>query len=309
MNIILAPEILDTYFSNKSKLRKKEHERALELALEEDNELLFTESTLKDFEDYFSDNNKYDLFTKFLLESIDNNCIRKEPALVPKNETIQKKIISLYNNTKAGYPLVLINADDAEIKKGIKETDLYIYSKTTKSFSNVGYIKLELAGRKIISLEYSDFKTDEDIRTFIENFFLIKSNIIQDIVHIFNRESNCHDHNLFNFLCRKAHTLNYYTKNFNSENTKKPIDTEIHTKNLKDLKKYFGKNLNYLLTNDPNLIHERRIIIDSISLTSDDDFNNVSVKRKTWRLTLTFDKDKNDIHIEKGKKFKVFTLR
>lgn len=310
MNIILSPEILDEYFTNKSKSRKKtNYEKALELALEEDNQIILTDSFLKDFEDYFRNNNRYDLFTRYLLESIDNNCIRKEASSIPKNDTVNNKMISLYKKTEMKYPLLLVYSDNDAITQNVHEKDLYVHSRKTQDHFNIGFIKLLLAGRQVIERDYTDFKSDEEIKLFIKNFFLIKNSIAQDVVYIFNRESNCHEHDLFNYLHTKNYEVKFYTKNFKAENSRQAIDNDIHKKNLGALKKYFGKNFNYFLTNDPNLLHERRLIIDSLSLRCDDDFNNVSIKRKTWTLTLTFNKSKTDAYLNKCAAFKPFTLR
>lgn len=138
---------------------------------------------------------------------------------------------------------------------------------------NLSWIISELAGNiNGLSVRYFDFQSDDDIKTFFKEIFLLPIKV--DEVYIFDRQCNL-NHNCFEKLITRKPRVRYLTAR-----GKSPVDNFA---NKQALIKKFGTKAELYLSRKEN-IHERRIILDSLIIESDDDFFNILFNRNTWKI-------------------------
>jgi hypothetical protein len=70
------------------------------------------------------------------------------------------------------------------------------------------------------------------------------------------------------------------------------------------LKKNLGGKLKLFYTNNKRLIHERKIIIGALIISSDNSFSNLTTKEPTWEINISFDSERATEWIKKCSDFK-----
>ena len=143
---------------------------------------------------------------------------------------------------------------------------------TSRSRERVDILS-KLLTNEVCQIRYTDLPQRSDIIPLL--------NLVYDLYHkvekiaIIDRQVNL-NHNLYNHLCSKSPHVDYFT--FKVDGT--------------DNRALMGKFQKYRLynTNNPDLIHERTLIIKGLIITMDEDPMNIE-HRNTWTITIEFSKE------------------
>ena len=97
--------------------------------------------------------------------------------------------------------------------------------------------------------------------------------------------------------------MKVYSRNFKASKRRENLTDNEHQLNKRNIKSTFGRNTEYWVTSNTELIHERKIIYDKLMLICDDDFGNIDKRRKAWHVTIKL--SANDVlsYVEKCKQF------
>jgi len=153
---------------------------------------------------------------------------------------------------------------------------------------NLSWIICELAGNPNgLSVRYFDFQSEEEIDNFFKDIFLLPQDI--DEVFIFDRQCNL-NHNRFDALRKRKPRVRYLTA--------RGINQTDNLANKRALEQKFGTRSELFLCRREN-IHERRIIINSLIIESDDDFYNILLERRTWKIDILCCKETAKKHLLK----------
>ena len=99
----------------------------------------------------------------------------------------------------------------------------------------------------------------------------------------------------------KGNKINYYVyfKNF-SKNRPYLIDE------AKELKKNLGSNIKIHFTQNPRIIHERKIFIENLCITFDNSFQNITTTEPTWTIIVEYSEETKNDWLKKASSFKYF---
>ena len=90
-----------------------------------------------------------------------------------------------------------------------------------------------------------------------------------------------------------------YFKNF-SKNRPYLIDE------AKELKKNLGSNIKIHFTQNPRIIHERKIFIENLCITFDNSFQNITTTEPTWTIIVEYSEETKNDWLKKASSFKYF---
>lgn len=125
-------------------------------------------------------------------------------------------------------------------------------------------------------------KKDSEIISFFENVFSIPKYITS--VYIFDRDQNP---KLLSKL--KGKKIEFYTLLRGGK-----YNEHLRKEVKKELRNSLGGSLKLYFTNNPGLLHERKIIFENIILTIDNSHNNLTIAEPTWEIIIAYNKEKSD---------------
>ena len=227
-----------------------------------------------------------DLFRAFIKELSDSDRFINEKS--NHNNSFYEQLSEIYNNSKVDF-LIPISLDTKKELEPIKNKLILI---NDESILNKSWIVTEIISNGSCNVSFKDFKSDNEIKLFFEYIFDIPKFIRN--VSIFNREQ---DSTYLNNL--KGNNILLYTLLFSVYR-----DKHIHLETLKDLKKDLGGKLKIFYTSNKRLIHERKIIMGSLIISSDNSFSNLTTKEPTWEINISYDTDKANEWMKKCVNFK-----
>jgi len=298
MYILLYPDIFIYYLENRDSLSKSKKQNLINNLIESDaTKIVLSEYYLSKIQEYFTDQNKSAFFEKSLQRLIDFYSTSKF-HIIKYNK--QGDLMSCFNNMGASLGkqeivYLLKNSDSSNL-------EFISYDNLVESPTSLGWIKLNLLTNKNLNFDHSEFKTNAEIQSFFENFLKLLSN--KNLL-VFSRD-HLVDASIFSSIKSNKFNVSYYTRNFETSVNRRALSNDVLKNVLSSLKNKLGKNSELWVTNNPDLIHERRMVSTPFKLILDDDFNNLDVKRKTWSISLIRDERKCEDYIKKCSKFNQF---
>ncbi len=282
MDVLLHIDIIAQYFKNK-------------LSVDIFNEELIL---IKNFFEKTDDNFKI-ILTQNIIQNVKKS-LKNNPLLLEVFQlTLSRLIDERGNNSyfnletekdKIFKELSEQNTSDCLFKiskKDIDVSDTIILEKRSKP--NIHWWKSELVSNGKFTLRYHDFNDNNEIRTFFKEIF---SSCKYTDFHIFDRYKNVNKHTHFLSVKKKENIkIKYYTFN----------------KDLKKVFNYFRHNIEIYITEDKNLLHERKVIFQHFFLEADEDFGNIRKNRTTWKIDLSYSKKLCEKQMEKINEFKKYT--
>jgi len=268
MDLLISPSLIESYFANIFKSPKTEFDRDVSALL---NNPLNRFVISKDYIDLLQKNtSKSDIASiilPFLGEMINNQTLRIQGEGLTKEEDIINSIDNGYqlieqNMKKSAY--LIVSSKDRKTNNSINFTNL---SKPNKNWI---FFKLCCHHPTPLTVRYYEFNNDKEIEEAVKAVLILQGE--NSIINIVDRQTNF-GHSLFNSF-RQKNLVHYYTS-----------DRSIN-ENVDDFKLTF-KRLK-VFTDKPKNVHERRIFSKDILVEIDDDFQNVSVSRTTWKFELIY---------------------
>ena len=232
------------------------------------NKVLFSRKYIEHLEKLIPNS---DLFQALLMELNDKNRIVVETTSL--SSTVDEEYLEIYKNSNLTFlfPITYSNEVAYSVIKDGK------VSKISNS-SIKGRIIDSLFTKGTYAASYQDFENDSDISDFFNELFKIPRSI-QEVV-IFDRQITG---TLLNGI--KGKKISYY-----SLLRDRSALAKIEAKNL--LKDCLGAKAKLYCTGNARLIHERKILIESLIITSDNSLDNLTVKEPTWEINISSDQTK-----------------
>ncbi|MRM84317.1 hypothetical protein [Riemerella anatipestifer] len=283
MNILPELEFYEEIFCNDKIIAKD----LLNIIFNENNDFVINREII----DYIENNvheKKKDLLEAFIKELIDYQRLKSEKSL---------KVADYINTAKNYYskcneyyltPLTLNKSKFNEVDF-LNLINLSDYTK-----NNYNYIGKELLTKGLISTDFGNYNTDDEIVDFIVELFKIPRNIHS--VECFNRDYSA---KFLNIL--KGKKIYYYSlvkREF-------PANIAEYKGYQTEMKKEVGSQLKIYYTKKRKLIHERKIFIGPLSITFDNAFENICIDEPTWTILIEYNKIKYSRWREKTKEFKL----
>jgi len=259
--------ILDkSFIYNFGDINSKEGRTIDKIFLNENNTFIINSSLLE----YIEENIDITFLQKwedYFTYLSDNNKLESS-----KNDTLDTDVIFKEETKVTDYVIVLKNIDN----------DLNKNSCNLKSILFNDLLFIELLTSNKITLRNSNFKNNYEIKEFFEKLFFCSKTKYR--ITIISRYNNF-DCDIIKVLKNKFEEKAYWT-------TKKRDFTDPST-NLKNLRNQLGNKL-LVFTGNNEQIHERKLIIGSLIVEFDDDFNKITVDVDTWVCNCLVDKSLAD---------------
>jgi hypothetical protein len=267
--VLLADlSIFELAFSNS---KSKENRTINKILFNENVQICFNQSIIDEFEKIIEETEYFQAFVK---ELYDNDRIVIEKSKPNLNSKEQFKDIAINSSISFLIPVCLDSVEEY-----IKEIENIVVLKEAKKI-NKNWIAIELLTNSLCNVSYADFKKDDDIKLFFNSLFKLPKFVKE--IKIFNRDQHC------NYLDNiKGQNIEYYTK-LPAGN----LNLHYRNQTKKEMQKALGNKLKLLYTNNPRVIHERKIIFDSLIVTLDNALENISVSEPTWEIYINYDKHK-----------------
>lgn len=285
MIVLFQHTVLKIYFQSKNKHIKSTIEKELSNIINNNNvKLLFSKKYISYLDKYLEElgDEYFEDFQAFLKESFDNNKI--ENIKITGTCSIDEEFAMLHNNSKSNLNFTLCNTSSkltgniCNLKKSIKpERD---------------WLVLKLLSNNTCTVTYLDFKSDHEIKHFLDCVYSISPNI--SYYYILDDYFNLY-HNLFQYFKNKKIPVKYYASIY--KDSSKTIYNQNELKNkLTEIKRKFGINSQLYITNNKNVLHRRHILIDKFVIYSNHDFAQIKHINKNWKIDVNHDIDYlNDI--------------
>ncbi|QHS56358.1 hypothetical protein GWR56_12720 [Mucilaginibacter sp. 14171R-50] len=241
-------------------------------------EVLFSDRYIKHLEQVIPDRQ---IFEALIVELSDKSRLKKENT--SSDVTIEQEFSSLYQKCSSPYVFPVSIGDNIVYL----QSDENGFS-TIKSTSTKYKIIDSLLTKGTYQTSYQDFKNDNEISNFFKDVFSLPR-VINKVV-IINREIDVNY-----MISLKGKLIHYYTL--------KTSGSYFFDDAKEELKKLGGKVKLHYTTNKRD-IHERKIIIDGLIITTDNSFQNLTVKEPTWDINIVYNHEKADKWLSKCSKFK-----
>jgi hypothetical protein len=265
INISLYSDLFEKYFNSRKEYRKNTFEYNLVSIIDNpNNRIVLTKNYLRLLDEiYHPDSNCYDDYSNFMTFIIDGNC-----QIIESNnsETVEEEFIFIANNCCSTTISILENEKDLNIKNYL------CLNKVDSCPTSKVYLSL-LKDRTAI-VRYSDFENNLKLEGFFKEIFSFPRGVTSTIV--IERYANI-NHPYFDYFAEENILVKYYK-----------LRATLLDGN--SLKRKFSRLELYNTTN-PELVHERLIIIGNLILNIDEDPMNLDVARNTWTISLTYSQE------------------
>lgn len=274
--VLLADlSIFELAFSNS---KSKENRTINKILFNNDVQICLNQSIIDEFEKVLEET---EYFQAYIKELYDNDRIIVENSNPKLSINEQFKDIAINSKISFLIPVCLDNVEEY-----IQEIENIVVLKESKKI-NRNWIAIELLTNSSCNVSFNDFTKDAEIKLFFDNLFKIPKFIKE--IKIFNRDQQ------FNYLQNiKGHNIEFYTKMSNAR-------MELHFRNetKKEMQKALGARLKLLYTNNPRIIHERKIIFNNLIITLDNALENITVEEPTWEIYVNYNKQKAEKWLDK----------
>lgn len=267
--VLLADlSIFELAFSN---TKSKENRTINKILFNNDVQICLNQSIIDEFEKVLEETEYFQAYVKELYDT-DRLVIEKSNPNLSLKE--QFKDIAINSNISFLIPICL-----ESVEEFINEIENIVILKESKKI-NKNWIAIELLTNSLCNVSFADFKKDEDIKLFFKSLFELPKFIKE--IKIFNRDQQ------YNYLENiKGQNIEYYTK-MRAGN----MDLHYRNETKREMQKALGNKLKLLYTNNPRVIHERKIIFDNLIITLDNALENITVEEPTWEIYINYDKHK-----------------
>lgn len=274
--VLLADlSIFELAFSNS---KSKENRTINKILFNNDVQICLNQSIIAEFEKVLEETENFQAYVKELFDT-DRIVIEKSNPNLSIKE--QFKDIAINSTISFLIPICL-----ESVEEFIAEIENIIVLKESKKI-NKNWIAIELLTNSLCNVSFADFKKDDDIKLFFNSLFELPKFIKH--IKIFNRDQQ------YNYLENiKGQNIEYYTK-MRAGN----MDLHFRNETKKEMQKALGNKLKLLYTNNPRVIHERKIIIDNLIITLDNALENITVEELTWEIYINYDKQKAQTWVAK----------
>ncbi|UCS91962.1 hypothetical protein KZP23_14665 [Echinicola marina] len=293
MNIVIDKELLFEYFKLLKPGSKNEKENFLLGTIHHNkNKFKISSNYLKVLENYFKDKGigYENIFQSFIT-----------------NYYQEKRIISFTtSNTKSNEEDELINAYDYDLKDFcfclIKSKRIRIIESIPNGLSiyddikkpNINWTILGLSSRTLLSLDYSNFKSNDEI----SSFFLSISKLprIDRTVHIVDSYFNVNTFNSVYLPFKNSTKVKCYTKLEN--NNSKEL-------NRNTIKSFFGKSkTTVFFSTNKRITHDRKIKLGYLIIELTHDPGEVTQNNLNWTIYFSICEEKTKLFIDKTSNYK-----
>lgn len=267
--VLLADlSIFELAFSN---IKSKENRTINKILFNKDVQICLNQSIINEFEKVLEETEFFQAYIKELYDS-DRIVIEKSNPNLSIKE--QFKDIAINSNISFLIPICL-----ESVEEYIEQIENIVILNESKKI-NKNWVAIELLANSLCNVSFVDFKKDEDINLFFKSLFELPKFIKE--IKIFNRDQQ------YNYLENiKGKNIDYYTK-MRAGN----MDLHFRNETKKEMQKALGNKLKLSYTNNPRLIHERKIIFDNLIITLDNALNNITVVEPTWEIYINYNKHK-----------------
>lgn len=284
--MLFVPEVetFIKYLENRSAFRKSEKDRLRQNIFESlNNKIVYNIDFINLIEEIIDEDHPLkddsNILIKKMIDNDDEMSINIGLNFNSNNSDIIFEELCKYSNNE-------------DILIGISESkEIINHSKNIINLNNVkadnkNHIFSKLLTNEVCQIRHTDLATNSDITLLLNYVYDLYNNY--EFVIIIDRLANL-NHNIYDHLINKSPIFKYYKLNFNS------ADAAVIKRKLK---KYEIYN-----TTNPDLIHERTLIIKNLIITMDEDPYNI-IHRNTWNITIEYSRDStNKINNEKCAKF------
>lgn len=279
--VLLADlSIFELAFSN---TKSKENRTINKILFNNDVQICLNQSIIDEFEKVLEETEYFQAYVKELYDT-DRLVIEKSNPNLSLKE--QFKDIAINSNISFLIPICL-----ESVEEFINEIENIVILKESKKI-NKNWIAIELLTNSLCNVSFADFKKDEDIKLFFKSLFELPKFIKE--IKIFNRDQQ------YNYLENiKGQNIEYYTK-MRAGN----MDLHYRNETKREMQKALGNKLKLLYTNNPRVIHERKIIFDNLIITLDNALENITVEEPTWEIYINYNKQKAQTWLAKCNDFR-----
>lgn len=288
MNLLISPDTYVHYFSKLSNPNKTEIDIDIQaLVSNRNNKHIVSKSLIEAVESRYSKDEVTQLIGPYLVEIMDKYSVNIKSNMSENFENILSSTTE--NNIKLPNPY--------NISAAISMTEISIKSKCTviiipkiqKPGFNWLVFKLACYNPISITLRYSDFTNNNQIKDIFDGIPALEH--LNEQPNIFDRQNNL-NHHYFDSI--KSRVIHYYTARGRNSIESNSKCNEIIS-HLRRARTYLAPTTQ---------IHERKLIIGSYIIESDDDFQNLEITRTTWKVDFTYCKQTaNDLVATKRTNF------
>jgi hypothetical protein len=282
--------ILSLYFINILISKKVGESNSAEMIfLNKNNKFIISKLYLELLEEYINIKTNTDLSKLLIAQLIDRSKIVDTKIVDTGIDNISLEMYNIYSSSE---PFIICCSSQCEYFKSIDNNIFYLDRKTENIYNKIISNILE---KSIVKVQYYEFKNNNEILKLfncLKSLFKYMSKIM-----IIDREFNfLQNVNINHFL--SINEKNIYTKGWGYDS---------NLANLKIIKKEIESNfkgrVNIYFTKSKELLHERRIIMNNITIESNQDLGSINNNDKSWSLTISI----NELEIvEINKKYSMF---
>ena len=274
--VLLADlSIFELAFSNS---KSKENRTINKILFNNDVQICLNQNIIDEFEKVLEET---EYFQAYIKELYDNDRIVVENSNPKLSINEQFKDIAINSKISFLIPVCLDNVEEY-----IQEIENIVVLKESKKI-NRNWIAIELLTNSSCNVGFNDFTKDEEIKLFFDNLFKIPKFIKE--IKIFNRDQQ------INYLQNiKGHNIEFYTKMSSAR-----MALQFRNETKKEMQKALGGRLKLLYTNNPRIIHERKIIFNNLMITLDNALENITVAEPTWEIYVNYNKQKAERWLDK----------
>lgn len=279
MDILLYSDFLAEYFSAISKpIKSSEDNIRYNIVQNPNNKIILSKHYLEYLETLFTPNHKnYNQFADLFLELIDGNKGVELPSSATSTNLLSEFTHLIINNSST----LLISISEnliaglngvAAIKEIIKP--------------NWHWQICQFAAYHSISVAHHDFTNDVEIQNFFKNFINLPKSIV-DFYYFDRYSQNINKHTCFQEIYTKGIPVKVYTYGFNAARKRNLTLAELQAVKTASVTS-FGATCSVHYTCDKDLIHERRIMFNSLIIDTNEDFARVKKAVQTWKLDIVY---------------------
>lgn len=270
MNILISECFFDTIINNEPLLKDK----SLRIFTNGNNKFVISKKYIEFFENYYRDNEHFPIIQSFLKQLIDRKVKEYQTDTLQSNN-LPEEISNLLNLYSLTDPIIVCTKNSITSKPDIKNFEFSYSNEPNSHWQKILY---ELLSISIVRINYYDVKNDNEIKEIFTSIQGIFKNL--NTIFIYDRELNFTTNtNINSFLDVKNKII--YTKGWGHD----PGYTNLKSAKQEIERKFKGRVRIYI-TKKKEILHERRILINSLIIDSNQDLGAIVSSDKTWTVTI-----------------------
>jgi len=257
----------------KQNLENKEHQKQVRQILGNENSVFLYSQKFFAFIKESIEPDELDTFQNLLKQFSDYGQNIKSSS---NSQNFGDEILHIFSATQDKVVVsISCNQPSQEIQNVIP--NIAILSQQQKPNYHWLVVNLAILHPNKVTLRCFEFSTNAEINEFFENAFIIPKAI--SMVNIFDTQCNL-NHDKFDYVVNNSLRVSYFTKFASRE--KSQFDRKDEIKN------HFGNSAKVFLSNRGQKAHGRRVVFESIIITSDEDFWNLEVNGSDWNIDVEY---------------------